>query len=696
MTNIPVQRNWRTNIVGQILTGNVQCQVSIDPNYVDDIVNPNEVANVADANKAFAEGETSVAIKEVEGTASAITMPKTVAAVNVSLPGTSTALTFAYPSDATNDQKPKVLNITVSDENAIDNMIFNLPNTTVYVNGKIVNATSSTANLTLIVTAGSTIEHLTVGKGNVSIEKGGAVLNIARAKDNVDAKTFVFVANGATRPATEDADIIFGSHDAYADYKVQYANDGNNYQFESIADACAFANSIAPSTTDIALTLTGDITWNTGGAGGGAFTMTPAPFTAVTINGNNHVFTAEGQGGIDGVACATVTFKNVEFVDKTAYTIDNGETVWEFTYLEFEGSKYVFNNCTFQNTIMAAGGAHTFNECRFNGKATLASNEANEYAVWVSAGETTFKECIFEGLYRGIKICDMYTPSITAVTIDGCTFKNISKKPGVAINLNDGTAKDGVVTIKNSSFTNVQPGDQHIFFYETDDAVNPTLRNNVLAVESAEELFEIAKVINEEGISYSGTNTTIKLMRDIDLKKEVWTPIGQTGGALFKGIFDGNNMTIKNLKIDSDEHTDEHYASGLFGWLEGGGPVIRNVKVDGAEVIGHHYVAVIAGYAYGTIENCHVSNATISCTSANDDANGDKCGAIVGYVGEDAKVKDCTAAASTISAGRDAGQVAGAAKEACVTGCSATDVTVTANGTSTGANIRNEVIGRVL
>ena len=45
---------------------------------------------------------------------------------------------------------------------------------------------------------------------------------------------------------------------------------------------------------------------------------------------------------------------------------------------------------------------------------------------------------------------------------------------------------------------------------------------------------------------------------------------------------------------------------------------------------------------------------------------------------------------------RDAGQVIGAAKSANVTGCSATNVTVTANGTGTGANINEAIIGRAL
>ena len=36
LTNVPVQRNWRTNILGQILTGNLQFNITINPAYDDD------------------------------------------------------------------------------------------------------------------------------------------------------------------------------------------------------------------------------------------------------------------------------------------------------------------------------------------------------------------------------------------------------------------------------------------------------------------------------------------------------------------------------------------------------------------------------------------------------------------------------------------------------------------------------------
>ena len=123
------------------------------------------------------------------------------------------------------------------------------------------------------------------------------------------------------------------------------------------------------------------------------------------------------------------------------------------------------------------------------------------------------------------------------------------------------------------------------------------------------------------------------------------------------------------------------------------------MKINGATVKGNHNCGALVGYITeknALVENCHVTGATISCTNANADANGDKAGALIGNATNATKVKDCTAANSTVSAGRDAGQVIGAAKSANVTGCSATNVTVTSNGTGTGANINNAVIGKEL
>ena len=221
-----------------------------------------------------------------------------------------------------------------------------------------------------------------------------------------------------------------------------------------------------------------------------------------------------------------------------------------------------------------------------------------------------------------------------------------------------------------------------------------------MVISTAEELQAFANEVNVNRNAFNGK--LVVLGADIDLAGIDWEPIGQTGTTTFNGVFDGQNYTISNLSVNSETETGGNYSSGLFGWVEthtAGHGVIKNVKINGATVKGNHNCGALVGYITeknALVENCHVTGATISCTNANADANGDKAGALIGNATNATKVKDCTAANSTVSAGRDAGQVIGAAKSANVTGCSATNVTVTSNGTGTGANINNAVIGREL
>ena len=213
-------------------------------------------------------------------------------------------------------------------------------------------------------------------------------------------------------------------------------------------------------------------------------------------------------------------------------------------------------------------------------------------------------------------------------------------------------------------------------------------------------MFWFANEVNVNKNAFNGK--TVKLANDIDLQNAVWTPVGQTGATTFNGVFDGENYTIFNLNVNSEAQTGAHYSSGLFGWVEShtaGHGHLKNVKINGATINGHHNCGALVGYITqetALVENCHVTGATVTCTKANDDADGDKAGALIGNATVATPVKDCTATNSTVSAGRDAGQVIGAGKEANVTGCSATNVAVSANETSTGKNIRNEVIGRLL
>jgi len=240
----------------------------------------------------------------------------------------------------------------------------------------------------------------------------------------------------------------------------------------------------------------------------------------------------------------------------------------------------------------------------------------------------------------------------------------------------------------------------------TTDAV-PEDIEGVITIATAEQLAGLAESVND-GNDYDGI--TIKLVADIDLANKEWTPIGYgykkgatETGAFFKGTFDGQDHTIYNLKITGSIGGLNSVGAagvGLFGYAHNAH--ISNIRINGAEISGNHYVAAVVGFTYfSSIDDCDVVNASISCTLFNEDENGDKAGVITGYVDE-SDMTNCNASDCTVSASRDAGQLIGCesngmasdGEEDITTGNSATNVVVSWNNTGTGANIKNEFVGR--
>lgn len=451
------------------------------------------------------------------------------------------------------------------------------------------------------------------------------------------------------------------------------------------------------------------VSWTTGASHGSTplidATNTVTETITIEGEGKNSVLVVDGAGvgSLRAANGAKLIVKNMTIVDNS---VSYAEDAWELTYLEFAGN-LEFNNVTFNSGIQlqtegseAALNA-TFTNC------TFITNEESVYSVWVSDGTSTFSNCKFQGT-RGLKMHEKYGSEIAEVIIDACEFGPLSKKPGVAIgDLN----ADTKVTIKNSSFIGCQPGDQNNYIYESDTDVTTftlTLSNNSVEEDPANtvrigtvaELKAFKDAVNVSGNSYSGK--TIKLTADIDLKGEAWEPIGQAGGngvkTYFQGVFDGQGYTIKNMTIKPKATYGEgaNYATGFFGFVDAGDAVIKNVTFDNATIEGHHWTAVVCGYISGTIQNCHVTNSSVVCSHANDDACGDKAAMIVGYTNESTtSVKDCTAKNGTVKAGRDAGQIVGCnSANVTVSGCSAENVTVSAIEGCTGANIKNDIVGR--
>lgn len=234
-----------------------------------------------------------------------------------------------------------------------------------------------------------------------------------------------------------------------------------------------------------------------------------------------------------------------------------------------------------------------------------------------------------------------------------------------------------------------------------DTAENVTVTTGVtgIAISTAEELFAFANDVNQNRNTYSGK--TVVLANDIDLKNQLWTPIGQTTPWIaFAGTFDGKGHTISNLFIDEDQLTltSNNDGIGFFGWLHG---KVQNVNFKNAELKGHRRMGVVAGVLeFGTLDNCTVENASIENSHKDDDRCGDKSGSIVGFVqpNNGNMVKNCSAKNCTVKGGRDAGQLIGMAYSAQIenfSGNTATSVTVSSISGCTGENVQEQIIGRI-
>ena len=174
-------------------------------------------------------------------------------------------------------------------------------------------------------------------------------------------------------------------------------------------------------------------------------------------------------------------------------------------------------------------------------------------------------------------------------------------------------------------------------------------------VYNADGLMNIAELVNG-----GKTDINITLDKNIDLTGKAWTPIGTDYDKSYKGTFDGGGHTITGLTFTRNDK----YA-GLFGWLNKAGTV-KNVVMEGVQITSNQIyggsIGGVAGYSWGTIENCSVSGSVSGTVYV---------GGVVGAQ-IDGSITGCSSSATvkgTVDVGGVAGQTNGGAT---LTACYAT------------------------
>ena len=173
LNNIPVQRNYKTNVTGNLLTVDGKVNVMVTPAFSSPALSEKviEVASVSEVAEAL-KTNTNVVVTEAPKEAATISLPKYESgdvAVSITLPETSQDITINYTKETGEESKnaPKELNITAPSASKI---IIDALESTVTLNGQSYTAVeATTADNTLIVESSVTIGTLTLKKGNVKL-----------------------------------------------------------------------------------------------------------------------------------------------------------------------------------------------------------------------------------------------------------------------------------------------------------------------------------------------------------------------------------------------------------------------------------------------------------------------------------------------------------------------------------------------
>lgn len=244
-------------------------------------------------------------------------------------------------------------------------------------------------------------------------------------------------------------------------------------------------------------------------------------------------------------------------------------------------------------------------------------------------------------------------------------------------------------------------------------------------ISTAEDMLALAEAVNQDGNTYEYYH--FRLTNDIDLgtnAENPWTPIGKNSSAnspQFLGSFDGDHHTVRGLYVDANSG----YV-GLFGAIglprRNSTAEIKNLRVEGyvraartsslfyiggisgfvglgakitdcsfqgtveaiiTEKASEAYAGGIAGYNFGTISGCDVSDSTIYGDHSSSGTNYRILTAGIAAINNTGTIEHCTventaitSQASVVGTQSCAGGIVADNTVGSITGCTVTGGTV--------------------
>lgn len=324
----------------------------------------------------------------------------------------------------------------------------------------------------------------------------------------------------------------------------------------------------------------------------------------VTLDIKDQIYTINGTAAIENVK---VVFSN------------NG-------YKGFQGGVDLnFKECTIEGQPFLYGTKATFEGC------TFVQNDPEQYNVWTYAvSEANFIDCVFNCAGKSVIVYSEANDLVQKVNFEGCTFNASAPYNGkAAIEIGASQLTTGMynVTINDTEVNNFANGSvsgNPVWNVKNGNRANVIVDGEVCTVGGADKFSDglwrngtTYSVTNAEGLASinsamanntAGVGIAINLLSDIDFTGKTWTPVrSHIDWKSTMNEFNGNGHTISNLTING--------AAMFTIFANTHDVVVKNVTFDNASVTYDGInSAIIVGQTYNNLllENVDVKNSSIT------------------------------------------------------------------------------------
>ena len=168
-TNVPLQGNYRTNIVGDLFTSPASINITVDSNFEGDIKN---VSSITEANTALANGATNINISNItasDARGTTLQMPATSESITISIESIESTANLTIEQQ-TSGSNPASVAVTIPSSASVNQLTITLPQSHVEINGASYNSiNATTSNNTLVVGSDVKVTTLTINAGSAII-----------------------------------------------------------------------------------------------------------------------------------------------------------------------------------------------------------------------------------------------------------------------------------------------------------------------------------------------------------------------------------------------------------------------------------------------------------------------------------------------------------------------------------------------